>query len=110
VLSELGRDIRAFEAMVEALPIYDEWHEAQNVLVWRESIQADMDEGACPTANERRILARSDAALAALRDLIVQRFPEAFDCNVDIPTAYWWWHLDKGPQARPPAITPALVS
>lgn len=104
MLSELGRSIRAYVALVAALPEFDDWLDAENALVHRDGIQERIDAGQQPTERERQALAEADARLAELRPHLAARFPRLFEPRPDVPPEYWWWH-ERGSPSQPGKLT-----
>jgi hypothetical protein len=75
VLSELDRSIRGYADLVEHLTDYDEWDEAFNLLVRRETLQERLDLEDCPSERELSMLRRADNRLPGTVALPARSIP-----------------------------------
>lgn len=107
---DLASKVRVFAAMVEHMLEYDEHLDVSAALVWRDSIHNDLKNdlkvGAPAPPDAERLLEEADARLLAMREELVDRFPEVFEDRA--PREHWWWHLEKGPQVREDALAARL--
>ena len=95
----LDTDITIYVAMSENIIRYDDWLEAENVLIWRDAIHDELEVGAKLSGEQEKLLAEADDRLLAARETIVARFPQAFWGEAATKDR-WWWHLPDGPDVR----------
>lgn len=86
--------------MTAKLPLYNDHTEVENILLWRDEIQDEIDSGVVLTPDQARALREADDRLLAQRDRLVADFSSAFTKTESVGPRHWWWHLDKGPHVR----------
>jgi len=96
----LDRNLNLYSIMTNKLPLYDEWMEVENVLIWRDEIHDELEAGASLTDEQLRALKDADDRLLAQRERLVRDFPSAFENTESISPRQWWWHLPEGPDVR----------
>lgn len=99
---DLATKVRVYAAMVQNLQSYDDELEAEAPPIWRDSIQKALDlaEGISPES--ATLLRQGDELLMAQRESLIQRFLGIFrpERTAEIPKGYWWWHIERGPEAH----------
>lgn len=89
-----------YSIMTGKLHLYVDEMEVENVLLWRDEIQEELDSGLVPTNEQLRLLKDADDRLLGQRERLVRDFPRAFRGADKISRRMWWWHLREGPDVR----------
>jgi hypothetical protein len=100
VSGTLARDLRVYAEMTKKLPLFTEWDDALNVLVWRSAIYDEVMAGESLSGEELRELRAADDRLVAQRDYLMAKFPGVFESKRSVDRREWWWYLDEGPRVR----------
>lgn len=98
----LVSEIELYKEMTEHLSKYRDSEEVIALFVNRELIHDRLLRGEKVSSEVLGLLEEGDKTLASLWRKLFLTFPTVFEPGrkANIPRAYWWWHLDEGPQVR----------